>query len=199
MMTEAEVRSLWIASGRAGAIGLLIVIGASGCAVKSTSSPVPVPSQLPTSSPSATGGPATTPAAAASTKALTATGSGGVQDLTATTSVRSALLTAYAAVKELPVSDVAGSEPGSLYYSYVPVTKTYWATASYNPVPGAPLAVTVSFQDGGETGLFKKVGSGPWQAVPGTDPNYCRRLRFFPRAVLAAWSMPTTIPAGGQC
>ncbi len=46
---------------------------------------------------------------------------------------------------------MAGSTPGSLYYSYVPATQTYWATADYTPVKGVPLAVTVSFQDGGET------------------------------------------------
>ncbi len=193
------MRALRVVPGRAVAIGLLIATGAAGCAVKPASSSVPVPSQQPTSSPSATGDHATTPAGPAPTKAVTATGSGGVKDLVAPASVRTALLTAYAAIKKLPVSDLAGSAPGSLYYGYVPSTRTYWAMASYDFVPGVPLAVVVSFQDGGETGLFKKTGTGPWQAELGSAPSYCNQLRFFPRPVLAAWSLPTAIPVDGKC
>jgi hypothetical protein len=61
-------------------------------------------------------------------------------------------------------SVVGGSMPGSLYYGYLPSTEMYWAMATYDGVRTDPLAVQVSFQDGGAMGMFKEVGSGPWQA-----------------------------------
>jgi hypothetical protein len=179
---ETEMLALRVAPGRALAIALLIVIGATGCSGKSAPGSVPAAS-----------GPASSAPATAQPSASAA------QDLVAGTSVRSALLKEFAAVKKLPVSDIAGSAPGSLDYGYVPSTQTYWAMASYEPAKAVPLAVTVSFQDGGETGLFKKVGSGPWQAILGSEPPYCGELRFFPRPVLSVWALPTAIPADGKC
>jgi hypothetical protein len=122
-----------------------------------------------------------------------------VQNLAVSTAVRSELLTAFAAVKNIPVSDVAGSTPGSLYYAYVPATETYWAMASYEPARAVPLTVQVSFQDGGETGLFKKVGSGSWQAETGGAPPFCAEISYFPQAVLTTWSLPTIAPVPSEC
>jgi hypothetical protein len=109
------------------------------------------------------------------------------------------LLTAFAGLKNIPASDVAGSRPGSIYYGYVPSTETYWAMASYEPASTDPLTVTVSFQDGGEMGMFKKVGSGPWQATLGGAPPFCAEVSFFPQAVLETWLLPTTPPVPSEC
>ena len=188
------MRALRAAPGRAVAIGLLITTAAIGC----TSNSAP-------SSAAATSGQPTTPGASASAKSLTATSSatptssGGVQNLAASTAVRSELLAAFAANKVIPVSDVAGSRPGSIFYSYAPSTETYWAMASYEPASTDSLTVQVSFQDGGETGLFKRVGSGPWQTILGTAPPFCGEVRFFPQAVLETWSLPTTPPVPSEC
>jgi hypothetical protein len=122
-----------------------------------------------------------------------------VQNLSVSTAVRSELLTAFAAIKNIPVSDVAGSTPGSIYYAYDPSTQTYWAMGSYEPASTDPATVKNSFEDGGETGQFKKIGSGPWQAGTGGVPPYCAEISYFPRTVLEAWSLPTTVPAGGKC
>jgi hypothetical protein len=176
--------ALRVAPGRAVAIGLLIATGIIGCSGNPAPSSAPATSGPPAIAAPATGGQPSTPVA---------------QNLVASTSVRTALLKEFAAVKKLPVSDVAGSRPGSLDYGYVPSTQTYWAMASYEPAKAVPLAVTVSFQDGGETGLFKKVGSGPWRAILGSEPPYCGELRFFPRPVLSVWALPTAIPADGKC
>jgi hypothetical protein len=176
------MRALRVSHARVAAIGLLIATGAIGCSKSAPESVAPASGQRASSAPATA-----QPSAAAA------------QDLVASTSVRSALLKEFAAVKKLPVADIAGSRPGSLDYGYVPSTQTYWAMASYDPAKAVPLAVTVSFQDGGETGLFKKVGSGPWQAILGSAPPYCGELSFFPRPVLSAWAIATTIPADGKC
>jgi hypothetical protein len=67
--------------------------------------------------------------------------------------------------------------------------------AGYEPSSKASQAVLVNFQDGGSFALFKKAGAGSWQGVLGGLPGICVEQRFFPKAVLAAWSLPTTHPA----
>jgi hypothetical protein len=206
------MQTLRVGPGGAAAIGLLIAAAAVGCtkssaphSVASSSAPASVASSSAASSVPATSEQPTTPSAPAPTKSLTATSSprptssGGVQNLVASTAVRSELLTAFATIHNIPVSYLVGSTPGSLYYAYVPATNTYWAMASYDPVHTDPLVVMVSFQDGGDTGLFKKVGSAPWQVVLGGIPLFCGEERVFPQAVLEAWSLPTAPPAPSDC
>jgi len=188
------MHALRVAPGRAVAIGLLIATAAIGCR-----------NNAPPGSVAATRARPTTPGASASANSLTATSSvtptpsSGVQNLAVSTAVRSELLTAFAASKKIPVSDVAGSRPGSLYYGYDPSTATYWAMASYDPASKVPLTVQVSFQDGGETGMFRKTGSGPWRVSLGGAPAVCAEVRYFPPAVLTAWSLPTTPPVQSEC
>ncbi|TVZ05642.1 hypothetical protein EAS64_14145 [Trebonia kvetii] len=174
----------------AAVLGLLVIGAATGCdAISGHHSAAPVASQLSTSA-----AVVSRPAGHAS-PAIKGKSSGGVQNLMATAAVRSALLQAYVAMKHIPASDVAGSKPDSVYYGYDKATKTYWAMASYETSSKASQAVQVNFQDGGDTGLFKRVGAGTWQASLGGMPGICVELRFFPKAVLAAWSLPTTHPA----
>jgi hypothetical protein len=184
----------------AAVLGLAVAIGATGCDVLAgRTSSAPVASQLSTAA-GIVSRPASHPATApASSHAAKAKSSGGIQDLLATAAVQSALLEAYLAMKHIPAADVTGSQPGGVYYGYDKATKTYWAKASYEVSSKAPQDVQVNFQDGGDTGLFKKVGTGPWQASLGGDPGLCVDLHFFPKAVLAAWSLPTTHPAAMMC
>jgi hypothetical protein len=178
-------------------LGLAVTVGATGCDVISgRNSAAPVASQLSTSA-AIVAHPATAHASSPAVKAsATPTSSGGFQNLPATAAVESALLQAYVTMKSIPASDVAGSRPGSVYYGYDKATETYWAMAGYEPSSKASQAVQVNFQDGGDFGLFKRVGAGPWQASLGSVPGICVEQRFFPKAVLAAWSLPTTHPAG---
>jgi hypothetical protein len=117
------------------------------------------------------------------------------------THVRSELTAAYVALRGIKTSDVAGASttPGSVYYAYDPATHTYWAQAHFEPSATASQQVQVNFQDGGSFGLFKKVGTGPWQAVIGGEPGVCAELRFFPKAVLAVWLLPTAPPQQNMC
>jgi hypothetical protein len=165
------------------ALGSLAVIGLSGCATKSA--PSPVAAVL--NQPAATA--ATAPASDASaTSTATSSSSGAVQNLDVSSAVRSQLTAAYAAVQQIPAADVAGTRPGDLYYAYVPATQTYWAWANFEVSQSAPSAVGVKFQDGASVGWFKKAGSSPWQAVLGGN-DLCDVTRFFPQAVVSAWSL----------
>lgn len=171
------------------ALGPLVVLAVTGCTPGSA--PGPAAAASPPASSAA--------AAPAATSAAAPASSGAVQDLVVSPAVRTELLTAFAAAKDIPVSDVAGSRPGSVYYGYEPATQTYWAMANYDPASTDPLAVTVAFQDGGSIGLFKKAGNGAWQVSLGGEPSVCAELRFFPQPVLAAWSLPTSPPAPATC
>ena len=122
--------------------------------------------------------------------------SGGVQNLDATTAVKSELLAGFATAQNIPVSDVAGSLPNSIYYAYDPAIQTYWAKASYEPKSTDSQTVQDGFQDGANIGFYKKSGSGPWQVtLAGGGP--CSDFRFFPQAVLVAWAIPA--PVGVTC
>jgi hypothetical protein len=180
------MHALRVAPGRALAIGLLITTAAIGCSSNSSSS-------TPSAAAATSGQPTATSVAA------TPAAPSGVQNLAVSTAVRSQLLAAFAANHNFPVSDVAGSTPGSIYYAYVPSTGTYWAMGTYEPASTDSLTAKVSFQDGGATGVFKKVGRGAWQAGVVGEPAYCGEISYFPPAVLEAWSIPTTVPPGGKC
>jgi len=176
------------------ALGLLIALGLTGCKIGSTPSAAPAVTSQPAST--AASAPAS-PAAGASSAAPAS--SGGFQNLAVSTAVRGELLDAFAAYAKIPSSDIGGSRPGSVYYGYDPATQTYWAMATYNPASTDPLNVTVAFQDGGNIGFFKQVGGGAWQVQLGGEPPICHELAFYPRAVLAAWALPTTSAAPLNC
>jgi hypothetical protein len=89
---------------------------------------------------------------------------GAIRNLVLSSAVLSQLTAAYAADRRIPPSDIAGTEPGTVHYA---------------------------FQDGVSWGFFTKVGSGPWKAQIGGEPVYCLEERFYPRAVLTAWALPT--------
>jgi hypothetical protein len=147
---------------------------------------------------------ATTSAAAAQTAAApsaTPSSTGGIQNLVISAAEKSQLTAAFVALKGISLSDVAGAGPtqGSVYYAYDPATDTYWALAQFATSSTASFNVQVNFQDGGSIGMFRKAGAGAWQVQLGSVPEWCGEAQFFPLPVLAAWSMPTTKPAGLGC
>jgi hypothetical protein len=145
--------------------------------------------------------PAASPTHSASPRPATPSASpGGVQNLVISSAEKSELTAAYVAWKGISLADIdgAGPVPGSVYYAYDPATETFWALARFDPSSAASLDVQVGFQDGGGTAMYQKAGAGPWQmgGVPGF-PEFCGEVKFFPAAVLAAWSI--SAPAGFTC
>jgi hypothetical protein len=124
---------------------------------------------------------------------------GGIRNLTISNAVLREWTAAYAAVRRISRSDIAGTEPDTVHYAYDQATDTYWALAEFAPSLKAPFRVLVGFQDGVSWGFFTKVGSGPWKAQIGGEPVYCLEVRFFPRAVLTAWALPAGPAMAGEC
>jgi hypothetical protein len=178
------------------ALGLLAAITVAGCHSGSSAPAGPASQSAssgaatasPTASAAAPGSPApaTSPSAASSAAASPA----GFKSLAVPAAVRSELTADFAAAKGIPVRDVPGTVPGGVYYGYDAATATYWAQADFRLATRVPLSVQVSYQDGGSTGFFKKTRSGAWQVTVAHAPVPCSELKFFPKAVLAAWSLP---------
>lgn len=198
--SEVEVPVVRTVPGMTAGLVSLVVIAVTGCSASSApgtaataaSQSASTAASAPPAVTSSATAPAVTPSAATAS-------SGGIRNLAVSTAVRSELLAAFAAAKDIPASDVAGSVPNSIYYAYDPATGTYWASASYEPLATDSLTVRVGFQDGGSDGLFKKSGNGPWQVTLGGEPLICADLRFFPQAVLKAWSLPTSATPASAC
>jgi hypothetical protein len=180
--------------------GLLATIAVTGCTAGSTSSPGAAGDGQPTSQPATT--PIATPStgqSSAATPSASPTESAGIENLLVSSAVRSQLTAAYVALRQISGSDVSGTQPNSVYYAHDQTTNTYWAMADFMPAKTAPQNVLVNFQDGGSTGLFTKIGSGPWQVRQGGIPAVCVESEFFPKSVLAAWAISTNRPPGLNC
>lgn len=111
-----------------------------------------------------------------------------VQNLEATPQVVDGLVTAFATAKGIDAADVAGPITGTLHYSYLTATGTYWATANFRPSSRASLPTQVSFQDGGETAMFSHRPGSAWSVTIGRIPNWPCPADV-PAAVLTAWGM----------
>jgi hypothetical protein len=192
------MRAVRLAPRMAGALGLLAAVGITGCT--GSSAPVAATASQPASL--AASASAAAPSAAAPAPAVTSSAapsaSGAVQNLIVSAAMRSELLAAYAAFRNIPASDVQGV-PGSVYYAYQPTTGTYWALAKYEPASGDSQTVQVGFQDGGSDGFFKRSGSGAWQVSLGGEPEICTQPRFFPQPVLTAWSLSASAAQRSMC
>lgn len=184
-------------------IGLMAALSVAACTTHPAGNAASArSSQSATPAPSA----ATIPAAAVTTSPPAAAPSGtpgGVQNLVITSAEKSELAAVYVAdyvaFTGKPASNLGDpvATPDSAYYAYDTVTDTYWALVDYEPT--APVMDPTAYMDGSSFGLFKKVGSGAWQVNVGGEPVPCAEIRFFPKAVLHAWSLPTTPPAGLTC
>jgi len=192
------MRSVRVIPGMTAVLVSLVVVAVAGCDPLSSSSSSAAPASSTATAASQPASPAAS-AAAAAPAAPGAASSGGVENLVASAAVKSQLLAAFAAAKDVPVSDVAGSDPGSVYYAYDPATQTYWAKATYAPASTDPQSVADAFQDGTSNGFFKESGSGPWQAEIGGEPVTCGVLKFFPQSVLVVWSLPTSATPASMC
>jgi hypothetical protein len=115
----------------------------------------------------------------------------GARNLTVTPALRLALWKAYVAARSPKTYgyEVSQAERGSVYYAYVPRTRTYWAMASFDPSPRARFQTKVEFQGGTGNAVFtRKAGAARWTANVGERANPpCPG--DFPAEVLAAWSL----------
>ena len=71
--------------------------------------------------------------------------------------------------------------------AYDAVDRRAWAIASFNLVLPASYKAEVSFQDGGNMGIFNKVGSGPW--VMTGSPGFPLCAKDVPSVVAQLWGL----------
>src|SRR5579863_7964443 len=71
--------------------------------------------------------------------------------------------------------------------AYDAVDHRDWAIASFNLVLPASYKANVSFQDGGNMGIFNKVGSGPW--VMTGSPGFPLCAKDVPSVVAHLWGL----------
>ena len=167
-----------------GWLGLLAIAAVAGCTAGS-----PVPGHSP---------PATTAVSPGVPGRSRPAGPGGVRNLVVSRTVRNELTVAYVDYRDIPLSDVAGTLPGTVYYAYDPATDTYWAEATFKPSSTDSTIVLTGFQDGASVGFFTKPGNGGWEVQEGGAPPACTEVLFFPPAVLVAWSLPVGTAACGS-
>ena len=119
----------------------------------------------------------------------TAAATASVQNLVATAADKAALTVAFVASKNVPTQDIAGTDPGTVYYAYVPSTKMYWALASFLPTPAASQQTLVGLQDGGRTGIFTRVPAGSWTWIFLGSFPFCPSRTAIPPAVRTVWGL----------
>jgi len=122
----------------------------------------------------------------------TSPASSGAKNLVVTSTVRTQLIAAFASAHHLPVAEVGGTFPGSVFYAYDSATETYWAEAFFSPARTDSMRVADSFQDAGGDGIFSRSATGQWRFLSGGAPLICAQERDVPRAVVAVWGLPQT-------
>ena len=169
-------RSRLLAAGVLAAAGLVL----SACGIGGTTSPTTTSS--PTSS--------TTTSSPTSTTTTTLPPT-GAENLFISPGTVQALIGAFEADRHIAPGDVAGTEPGSIYYGYVPATGTYWARAAFQPTDTAPLSVQVSMQDGGGDVIFARPPGEAWQPIVSVGVPFCPGLLRdpVPKSILAVWQL----------
>jgi hypothetical protein len=176
----------WLAWGAAGVLACALT---AGCSHADPAAAPPAGGQTSAAAQASDSGSATP----------SASSSASVQNLIVTASVRRQLRVAYLSYMHFPSSDIAGNVHNSVYYAYDTTTGTYWAMASFLASSTVSQTTAVSMQDGGSEGLFTKTADGAWQVQRGGEPELCEVIKFFPAAVLNAWAISTTLPAGMGC
>jgi hypothetical protein len=71
--------------------------------------------------------------------------------------------------------------------AYDAVDRRYWAIASFNLILPASYKANVSFQDGGNMGIFNKIGAGPW--VMTGSPGFPLCAKDVPSVVAHLWGL----------
>jgi hypothetical protein len=163
----------------------LVVLGAAGvllsaCGIGGTSASTSTSTSSSTSSTTTSSSTTTTtlPPAAAENLFISP---GTVDELTGT----------FEAYRHIAPGDVAGPEPGSIYYGYVPSTGTYWARAAFQPSNTAPLNVDVEMQDGGGDVIFARPPGEAWRPIVSVGEPFCTGLLHdpIPKSILAVWQL----------
>ena len=112
-----------------------------------------------------TGGSSSSPAGSASptatASATSGTEAGGCQDLTATASVKAAVVSAYEA-KNPGLTDIVPA-PGNFYYGSCGGTQ--YAATNFTAGPGAPQNTLVAMQDDGSTRKYFAFAATGWSYV----------------------------------
>lgn len=117
-----------------------------------------------------------------------ATATATAQPATLSAADQTALVHAYAAYQNIPVSDIGGIQAGSTHAAVQPSTGVEWATATLTPGDTSPEAVQFRFQDGGSIGVFTRQGKSAWtMRAVGGEPFPCGDM--VPSDVEAAWGM----------
>ncbi len=169
-------RSAYSRATRRILLGVSVLLVLTGCA-NAVHSPPP-------SSPAAQ---AVSPSASASPSAGAAAAGVGAQNLVADSTLKAALLAAYAAHKGLPLDEVTGPLTGTLYYGIDNTSGTYWAVAQFGLTPSAPFDAQVDMQDGGSIGVFSRQGDQPWTVRLGGIPFPCPG--DLPANLMSVWGM----------
>jgi hypothetical protein len=173
-----RARRVWL-----GVLVTLVLAGLAGCASSTHSA---TPSRDPVKPrPSAAHG---SPGTAVTTQSAGLARS-GAQNLVASSTLKAALLAAFAAEKGLPTGDVTGPLPGTLYYG-ISGSGTYWAVADFSPASSAPLPAKVSMQDGGNIGVFSHQGGQAWAVHTGGEPFPCPGE--LPADLMAVWGLKSS-------
>lgn len=133
--------------------------------------------------------------APASSSATSTAAASGAKNLVVTAAVRSELVAAFAPAHHVPVAEVEGTYPGSVYYAYDSATSTYWAVASFVPAAADTPSVKNTFQDAGSNGIFSRSAGGAWRFRGSGAPILCVEERDVPAAVLDAWSVAASSPS----
>lgn len=127
--------------------------------------------------------------------------SGGVQNLVISSAVRNELTTALVDYYGISPSELVGGGAlsGTVYYAYDPADDSYWAVAGFELLNTDPTSVQSDFLASDGNMMFQKASARSWLMRPGTLPFICSELQFIPPAVLTAWALPMTAPAGQTC
>lgn len=79
------------------------------------------------------------------------------------------------------------SGPKTPLIAYDAVDKRYWAIAAFNLVLPASYKAEVSFQDGGNMGIFNKIGTGKWFMTG--SPGFPLCAKDVPSVVANLWGL----------
>ncbi len=111
-------------------------------------------------------------------------------DLVATPADLSSLTAAYAAGANVPLDEIEGTLPGSVYLAQLPSTGVSWAMATFSPTSTASLHTQVSMQDGRAIGIFTMQPGGAWSLVAFGSVPFCPSETVIPSAVQSLWALP---------
>jgi hypothetical protein len=180
-------------AGLLGVTGLALLAAACGSssprsahATTTTTTTSPASTSTSAASTSTTAAGTTAPSQVATTSTTVST---SIENLTATATVKSDLVAAFVAFKNVPASAIAGTMAGTVYYALDPSTGTYWATAQFSIAPGATSQTVTSMQDGGTTGFFSKATGAGWVMLSAGLMPPCASKSPVPAAVLAVWGL----------